>query len=404
MKEGWEIKKLGDVGTFQRGGNFLKSDFVRDGYPCIHYGQIHMRFGVVTTTHLSCIPESLALSKGKIAHKGDVIIAITSEDVAGSCKGTAWMGDYDIAIGAHAAIYHHCLNPLYVSYYLKSQYFNKQKEAYTHGFKVIEIKPSDIAKITIPIPSLSEQQRIVDILDKEFEKIDRLKSNAELNLRHANDLFQAALKKELEPKEGWLNYRINEICKVSPSKSEVKKKKLKENDIVSFLPMEDMTIGIKNVIPSIIKPFGEVSGSYTYFEDDDVLLAKVTPCFENGKLGIARELKNGVGYGSSEFIVFRVVKEKVLPDFIYYCLQEPFFKQEGKRRMIGACGLKRLPKDYVKEKVLGVPSIHQQHLIVSTLDNLSSKCKVLQDNYNKTLSLCDDLKQSLLRKAFNGEL
>lgn len=71
MKEGWEIKKLGDVGTFQRGGNFLKSDFVEDGYPCIHYGQIHMKFGVSTSKHLTCIPESLALSKAKIAHKGD---------------------------------------------------------------------------------------------------------------------------------------------------------------------------------------------------------------------------------------------------------------------------------------------------------------------------------------------
>ena len=105
MKQGWEIKTLGEIGTFQRGGGFLKSDYVEDGFPCIHYGQIHTRFGVKTLSHLTCIPKQLALSKSKIAHKGDIVIAITSEDVEGSCKCTAWMGDYDVAVGGHLSTY-----------------------------------------------------------------------------------------------------------------------------------------------------------------------------------------------------------------------------------------------------------------------------------------------------------
>ena len=188
MKTGWEIKPMGEVGVFQRGGGFLKSDFVENGFPCIHYGQIHMKLGATTYSHLTCIPASVA-AKSKIASTGDVIIAITSEDVAGSCKSTAWMGNYDVAIGAHAAIFKHNLNPLFVSYYIQSCYFQRAKEAYTHGFKVVEIKPSDIAKIPIRFPSLPEQQRIVDILDREFAKIDALKANAEKSLQAAKDLF-----------------------------------------------------------------------------------------------------------------------------------------------------------------------------------------------------------------------
>ncbi len=85
-------------------------------------------------------------------------------------------------------------------------------------------------------------------------------------------------------------------------------------------------------------------------------------------------------------------------------MQEPSFLKEGKKRMIGACGLKRLPKDFVKTRPLGIPSLTKQQSIVARLDVLNEKCKTLQANYEKTLSLCDDLKQALLRKAFNGEI
>ena len=94
MKEGWDYKKLGEVGTFVRGGNFSKTDFVENGFPCIHYGQIHMKFGIETFKHISCVPPEMVKPE-RCAKKGDLVIAITSEDDAGSCKCTAWMGNYD---------------------------------------------------------------------------------------------------------------------------------------------------------------------------------------------------------------------------------------------------------------------------------------------------------------------
>lgn len=177
-KEGWVEKKLGEVGTLQRGGNFLKRDFIENGFPCIHYGQIHTKFDVTTYKHLTCIPHNM-VREDKLASKGDLIIAITSEDVEASCKCTAWMGNYDVAIGAHTAIFKHQLNPIYVSYYFKTRKFFKEKEKYAHGFKVVEIKPIDIAKIPIVYPPLPEQQQIVTKLDilsakcKKFEEAER---------------------------------------------------------------------------------------------------------------------------------------------------------------------------------------------------------------------------------------
>ena len=196
-KEGWEEKKLGDVGTFIRGGNFSKKDFVEDGYPCIHYGQIHTKFGVATFEHLSCVPEKM-VKKERCASKGDLVIAITSEDDEGSCKCTAWMADYDAYVGGHTAIFKHNLNPIYVSYYFKAARFQKDKLDYTHGFKVVEISPKDIAKIPIYYPSAEEQQSIVETLDSLKSKVDRLQENYNKISQECDALRQAILKQVFE--------------------------------------------------------------------------------------------------------------------------------------------------------------------------------------------------------------
>ena len=122
-KGNWEQKCLGEIGTFKRGGGFQKSDYVEHGIPCIHYGQIHTKFGPFIYSHITEISTDLE-PKTKFASKGDLIIAITSEDTEGSCKSTAWLGDYPVAVGGHAAIFHHCMNPLYMSFFFKSTLFN----------------------------------------------------------------------------------------------------------------------------------------------------------------------------------------------------------------------------------------------------------------------------------------
>ena len=102
----------------------------------------------------------------------------------------------------------------------------------------------------------------------------------------------------------WHTKALTDICEIKPSKSEARRR-FKNSDHVSFIPMEDLGIDQKFIEPKSERQFSQVASSYTYFADGDVLLAKITPCFENGKLGIARGLTNGIGFGSSEYIVFR---------------------------------------------------------------------------------------------------
>ena len=150
-EKGWEFMKIGEIGTVERGAGISKKDFVEDGLPCIHYGQLHTILGPTTRHHHSCIPESL-LPKYKIAHTNDVIMAITSEDVEGSCKSTAWLGNYDIVIGSDAAILHHEQDGTFLSYYTMTKAFFNEKSKYAKGFKVTHISAKEIENIPVYLP------------------------------------------------------------------------------------------------------------------------------------------------------------------------------------------------------------------------------------------------------------
>ena len=170
-EKGWEVKKFGEIGTLERGAGISKKDFVDDGLPCIHYGQLHTTFGAYTRKNITFIPKDL-LPKYKIAHSGDLILAITSEDVEGSCKSTAWLGDYDVVVGSDAAIFHHNQNGIYLSYYTRTKAFYNEKAKYAKGFKVTHISTKEIASISICVPPLSIQNTFAN----KIEQIERQKT------------------------------------------------------------------------------------------------------------------------------------------------------------------------------------------------------------------------------------
>ena len=170
-EKGWEVKKFGEIGTLERGAGISKKDFVDDGLPCIHYGQLHTTFGAYTRKNITFIPKDL-LSKYKIAHSGDLILAITSEDVEGSCKSTAWLGDYDVVVGSDAAIFHHNQNGIYLSYYTRTKAFYNEKAKYAKGFKVTHISTKEIASISICIPPISIQNTFAN----KIEQIEKQKA------------------------------------------------------------------------------------------------------------------------------------------------------------------------------------------------------------------------------------
>lgn len=187
-EKGWEVKKIGEIGTVERGAGISKKDFVEEGLPCIHYGQLHTILGPTTRHHHSCIPESL-LPKYKIAHMNDVIMAITSEDVEGSCKSTAWLGNYDIVIGSDAAILHHEQDGTFLSYYTMTKAFFNEKCKYAKGFKVTHISAKEIENIPVYLPPLALQKDFA----KRIEVIEQQKENIKSTIQDLETLLASRM-------------------------------------------------------------------------------------------------------------------------------------------------------------------------------------------------------------------
>jgi len=184
-------------------------------------------------------------------------------------------------------------------------------------------------------------------------------------------------------KKGWEIKTLGDICTFRPPKSEARER-LGANDPVSFVPMSELGINQKYFLAKETTPLSQVAGSYTYFADGDVLLAKITPCFENGKLGVADGLTNGVGFGSSEFFVIRP-GHALDKEFLYYFLSQPAVRQEGQRCMGGAVGQQRVPKEYLESLTIPVPPLPEQRRIVAILDEAFEGIAAAKANAEKNL-------------------
>jgi putative type I restriction enzyme specificity protein len=160
-----EWKTLGEVGTFVRGKGLQKKDLIASGVPAIHYGQIYTYYGVYAYKTKSFVSEDFA-QKARKAQCGDLVIATTSENDEDVCKAVAWLGDEKVVVSSDACFYTHTMNPKYVAYYFQTEHFQKQKKAFITGTKVKRVNADDLAKITIPVPPIEEQERITGILDK----------------------------------------------------------------------------------------------------------------------------------------------------------------------------------------------------------------------------------------------
>jgi type I restriction enzyme S subunit len=199
-------------------------------------------------------------------------------------------------------------------------------------------------------------------------------------------------------KEGWLSKALGEVCQIKPPKSEARAR-ISADTLVSFLPMEDLDIDEKFVRATQAKPLSAVAGSYTFFSDGDVLLAKITPCFENGKLGIADCLTNGIGFGSSEYIVFRP-SSALNKEYLYYYLSRETFRVEGAARMSGAVGHKRVAKEFIERYPIPIPPLPEQQRIVGILDEAFDGIATAKANAEKNLQNARDLFESHLNSVF----
>jgi type I restriction enzyme S subunit len=152
------------------------------------------------------------------------------------------------------------------------------------------------------------------------------------------------------------------------------------------------------------KKWGDVKKGYTHFRDGDVLLAKITPCFENGKGGIARGLPNGVGAGSTEYFVCRPNASCLLTELLHAFLKTPEFMSEGETQMTGSVGHKRVPKDLLLDTQLPLPPLPEQKRIADKLEAVLGRVDACRTRLDRVPALLKRFRQSVLAAATSGRL
>ncbi|MCU0321722.1 MAG: restriction endonuclease subunit S [Chitinophagaceae bacterium] len=187
----------------------------------------------------------------------------------------------------------------------------------------------------------------------------------------------------------WKKHRFSDFVEINPSV------KLNRGELYSFVEMKDLTDGNKNCYPSIEREF--TGGSK--FQERDTLFARITPCLENGKISQVKGLKNGKGFGSTEFYVFRGKENVSDTEFVYYLSRWSEVRDFAEMNFDGTSGRQRVPKDSFNNLFLDLPTLQEQKSIASILSSLDAKIDLLHCQ-NKTL---EGLAETLFRKWFIEE-
>ena len=267
--------------------------------------------------------------------------------------GKLFRNDFDVCISqdSQGLIVKDEVNADYLVYMLKDRVENFKKVS--QGSTIQGVTKKQLSEIQIPLPPLKIQQKIVAEIEGYQRVIDGSCAVIENYRPH------------IPCNPYWPLVEVEKACVVNPQKSEMPI--LDGETAVSFVPMSDMGENRMYFVPKEYKKLKEVSSGYTYFQNDDVLIARVTPCFENGKAGIAKDLCNGIGFGSSEFYVLRPT-EKVLSEWIYLCVATPAFCKYAMPQMTGTGGLQRVPKLTLKRYKIPLPSLEIQKAIVAEIE------------------------------------
>jgi type I restriction enzyme S subunit len=167
--------------------------------------------------------------------------------------------------------------------------------------------------------------------------------------------------------------------------------------------MAHIPVGYKKSALQEIKKWGEIKAGFTHFADNDVVMAKITPCFQNGKSAVLKNLKNGVGAGTTELHVFRSIENLMNPEYVLLFLKTPEFLETGIRRMTGSAGQKRVPNEYFSETPFPLPPLAEQHRIVAKVDRLMAICNDLEALQQEEQAGCHKLGTASLAGLQNAE-
>lgn len=373
MKEGWKYKKIGELFQTYAGGTPLKQhkEYYQGGdIPWLRSGEVCQKY--ITRTEMFITQKGLENSSARYFPKDTVVIAMYGATAA-------QVGILKIKTTSNQAVCGILPNdnysPEFIYYWFTYNKGNLASQA--QGGAQPNISQIKIKNVLIPLLPLSEQQRIVSYLDSAFAKIDVVAKNAEDSLNEAKALFQSALAKMMEPKEGWEEKHLDELAEnLDYKRIPVTLNKRKSGKYPYY-----GASGIVDYVEDYI-----FDGNYLLISEDGAnLLARATPIAfpVTGKFWVNNH---------AHILEFK--------DSITQLFVEFYFKLIDIKEYVTGAAQPKLTQRNMNKIPIFIPSLDKQKIVVCALQDIESKVQQLQSNLSRTLAECSALKQSILRQTF----
>jgi type I restriction enzyme S subunit len=398
MKQGWEIKRLSEIGKVYNGNSInekVKKDNysdLDDGFPYIATKDISYNSEINYENGIK-IPFS-EKNSFKIAPKNTVLICAEG----GSAGRKIGFTNQEVCFGnkLFALAAKNDIESRYVYYYYFSETFQKHFSVELAGI-IGGVSMNKFKDLEIPLPSLQEQQRIVAILDEAFAAIAKAKANAEQNLKNSKELFESYLQGVFEnPKDNWEKRTLKELTSHLGDGLHGTPKYTSEGDYY-FINGNNLTDGVIEFKSSTKRVSFEEYNKHKKNLTDRTILVSI-----NGTLG------NVAFYNNEKIILGKSacyfnMKDGIDKNYIKYVLSSSYFLKYAHKEATGAT-IKNVSLKTMREFIVPLPSLKQQQVIVQNLDALSDETKKLEAIYQQKINDLEELKKSVLQKAFSGEL
>ncbi|SFH39206.1 restriction endonuclease subunit S [Pontibacter chinhatensis] len=300
--------------------------------------------------------------------------------------------------------------------------YNNQFRVFANGVTRYGLSIYYFENAIIPLPPIDEQSAIANFLDDKTSQIDSLIQRKHQMIALLEEekaaIINEAVTKGLNPdapmKDSgieWLGMvpahwevkKLKYTAHINPPKSN-KLKEVSNEEAVTFLPMEKVSTDGKVDI-SLKRPIGEVLSGFTFFQEHDVILAKITPCFENGKGAHLNNLGSDFGFGSTEFHVLRPKENVLVGKYLYYITRTHRFKNLGEAGMTGSAGQKRVPTEFLSNYLLAYPAtLKEQEEIVKHIQSAHDKIDAIVTKALSEIQLLQEYRTALISEAVMGKI
>lgn len=399
LPAGWEMKTLGEIAEIKGGKRIPKGcslEIKPTNYPYIRVSDFNDN-GSVDIKDIHYITKEIhSLIKNYTISTNDLYISI-----AGTIGKTGIipkvLDGANLTENACKLVLKKDIDNKFVYYFTKSDEFITQAGFNTRVTAMPKLALNRLSTIKILIPPLSEQQRIVAKLDDAFAEIEAAKANIERNLQNCKEVFQCALTNELYPKKDWLKMKLKDVCSKITDGTHQTPKYFDEGFI--FLSSRNVTSGIidwKNIKYIDEKQHIEMQKRVSP-QIGDILLAK------NGTTGVAAIVDKDIPFDIYVSLALLRPLNIVNPLYFLHFVNSPIAKEQFNKRLKGI-GVPNLHLEEIREVLIAFPkSLSEQHKIVTRLNELKEQTEQAEQFYQQKLSSLEELKKSILQKAFSGE-